>query len=1558
MARQTGNGRSVGPERNRSVGAAVLDRPEHDAPETGDLLQEEIQRLVEASRTGRLSERARVEQFEGNDRKLVEGVNAMLDAILLPIAEGNRVLAEISAGKIDELITQTYSGDHEKMKQAVNNVAIVLQSLQKELGRLTEASREGQLAERGKPGQFQGAYAGIVKGVNEMLDAILLPIAEGNRVLGLVRGGNLREKVELACKGDHEKMKLAVNGVRDWLVDLVAYVTKIAGGDMTAAMAKASDQDQIHEWLVLLKNNIDALVSDGVALTKAMLEGKLAVRTDVAKHQGDFKKILEGFNLALDNVIKPLNVTAEYMDRISKGDIPPKITEVYQGDFNEVKNNLNVCIDAIGRLVSDGVALTKAMLEGKLAVRVDVATHQGDFKKILEGFNLALDNVIKPLNVTAEYMDRISKGDIPPKITEVYQGDFNEVKNNLNVCIDAIGRLVSDGVALTKAMLEGKLAVRTDVAKHQGDFKKILEGFNLALDNVIKPLNVTAEYMDRISKGDIPPKITEVYQGDFNEVKNNLNVCIDAIGRLVSDGVALTKAMLEGKLAVRTDVALHQGDFKKILEGFNLALDNVIKPLNVSSELMDRISKGDIPPKITDTYQGDFNDVKNNINVCIDAIGRLVSDGVALTKAMLEGKLAVRTDVATHQGDFKKILEGFNLALDNVIKPLNLSSELMDRISKGDIPPKITDTYQGDFNEVKNNLNVCIDAIGRLVSDGVALTKAMLEGKLAVRVDVATHQGDFKKILEGFNLALDNVIKPLNLSSELMDRISKGDIPPKITDTYQGDFNDVKNNLNVCIDAIGRLVSDGVALTKAMLEGKLAVRVDVATHQGDFKKILEGFNLALDNVIKPLNVSSELMDRISKGDIPPKITDAYQGDFNEVKNNLNVCIDAIGRLVSDGVALTQAMLEGKLAVRSDAAKHQGDFRKILEGFNLALDNVIKPLNMSAEYMDRISKGEIPPKITDTYQGDFNGVKNNINVTLEWLTALVAYITKIANGDLTASTVKASDKDQIHEWLVLLKTNVGALVTESAILAKAAVEGKLAARADAAKHQGDYRKIIEGVNQTLDAVIGPLNVSAEYVDRISKGDIPPKITDKYNGDFNEIKNNLNNCIDNINALAVETGLLAKAAVEGRLATRADASKHQGDYRKIVEGVNQTLDAIVLPVAEGNRVLRLIQGGNLRERVEVACQGDHEKMKNAINGIHAWLTDLIAFITKLANGDMTAAMDKASSDDQIHEWLVLLKNNINGLADDVNTLAQSASNGRLGVRADAAKHRGEYRTIVEGFNKTLDIVVEPLKIAANQASALASSAEELTAVSNQMASNAEETAVQANVVSAASEEVSKNVTVVSSGSEQMQTSIREISKSANESAKVAKAAVGVAETTNSTIAKLGESSVEIGKVIKVITSIAQQTNLLALNATIEAARAGEAGKGFAVVANEVKELAKETAKATEEIGQKIDAIQSDTKGAVQAIGEISAIINQINDISNNIASAVEEQTVTTNEIGRNVGEAAKGTNEIAKNIGGVAIAAQNTTRGAADMQKAAQSLSGMAAQLQGLVSKFTF
>ena len=254
------------------------------------------------------------------------------------------------------------------------------------------------------------------------------------------------------------------------------------------------------------------------------------------------------------------------------------------------------------------------------------------------------------------------------------------------------------------------------------------------------------------------------------------------------------------------------------------------------------------------------------------------------------------------------------------------------------------------------------------------------------------------------------------------------------------------------------------------------------------------------------------------------------------------------------------------------------------------------------------------------------------------------------------------------------------------------------------------------------------------------------------------------------------------------------------------------------------------------------------------------------------------------------------------------------------------------------------------------ALAGASEELTSVSQQMSAGAEETTAQANLVSAAAEQVSGNTKLVSSSVENLLESIHEIAHSAQDAAAVARQSVEMAATTSGTMDELGRSSSQIGQVVKVITNIAEQTNLLALNATIEAARAGDMGKGFAVVANEVKELARETAKATEDIGAKIEAMQSDTKRAVTAIGEITAVIEKIDLLQTKIATAVEEQSVTTNEISRNIGEATTGSTEIAQNIVQVAQAAQSTAEGANNTQLSSQELARMAQGLQRLVDEY--
>jgi methyl-accepting chemotaxis protein len=282
--------------------------------------------------------------------------------------------------------------------------------------------------------------------------------------------------------------------------------------------------------------------------------------------------------------------------------------------------------------------------------------------------------------------------------------------------------------------------------------------------------------------------------------------------------------------------------------------------------------------------------------------------------------------------------------------------------------------------------------------------------------------------------------------------------------------------------------------------------------------------------------------------------------------------------------------------------------------------------------------------------------------------------------------------------------------------------------------------------------------------------------------------------------------------------------------------------------------------------------------------------------------------------------------------------------------------EIGEVASYFNQFVSKLRDMIASISENAGHVATASEELSATSQQITANSEETSAQARVVTEAGDHINHNLQTIATGAEQMNATVSEIAKNAQEAARVASEAVATAEATNETVAKLGASSAEIGKVIEVITSIAQQTNLLALNATIEAARAGEAGKGFAVVANEVKELAKQTAKATEEIGHKITAIQSNTNGAVEAISSIRAVIDKISHISGVIATAVEEQSATTNEMSRNVGEAAKGASEISQNIAGVAEAAQSTSNSVGESQKATEHLAEMSSQLRQLVGQF--
>ena len=534
---------------------------------------------------------------------------------------------------------------------------------------------------------------------------------------------------------------------------------------------------------------------------------------------------------------------------------------------------------------------------------------------------------------------------------------------------------------------------------------------------------------------------------------------------------------------------------------------------------------------------------------------------------------------------------------------------------------------------------------------------------------------------------------------------------------------------------INALLAESGRLTEAAKEGKLDTRGDVEKIDFEFQGIVQGINDTLDAVIGPLNVAAEYVDRISKGDIPPKITDSYNGDFNEIKNNLNILVD----VTAENREREEEMLRIKGAVEASAAPIVITDKK---GVKILSQNKAF-YNLFGYSRDAVNAaGGLPAIFVNSAIGREAWKSAMSGKTWVDELELRTRDNRIITAIMCIDTMR-NEKGEVVGLCGVIND-----ITEQKVVLKAvqdlvekAKAGELSARANVAA-SGDYKKLVEGVNQMLDAVIGPLNVAAEYVDRISKGDIPQKITDSYSGDFNEIKNNLNMLIDATNqvtdtAQAIAEGnlnvdvavrsendqlmkslngmigalkgvvneinILTEAVLAGDVSKRGNTSGLQGAYLEMMQGMNRLVESVADPINELMAVLGRMAVNDLTQKMVKEYSGIWNDLKNATNDVIARLTHIRDTVINVSNGtlaelDAYRKIGRRSENDELVPAFIRMMEAIQRLADDANMLAGAAVEGRLGARADAARHEGEYRKIIEGINNTLDAVIHPINEAA--------------------------------------------------------------------------------------------------------------------------------------------------------------------------------------------------------------------------------------------------------------------
>ncbi|MCX7749515.1 MAG: methyl-accepting chemotaxis protein [Clostridia bacterium] len=574
------------------------------------------------------------------------------------------------------------------------------------------------------------------------------------------------------------------------------------------------------------------------------------------------------------------------------------------------------------------------------------------------------------------------------------------------------------------------------------------------------------------------------------------------------------------------------------------------------------------------------------------------------------------------------------------------------------------------------------------------------------------------------------------------------------------------------------------------------------------------------------------------------------------------------------------------------------------GLGIFISRIIsKPVKKLSEAADKIALGDVNVNVESTSKDEIGDLMKSFSKMVDNIRDQAANAEKIAAGDLGVEVKAKSENDVLAKSMKYVVETLRNLAAETSMLTKAAVDGKLDTRGNPDKFRGGYREIVEGVNKTLDAVIGPLNVAAEYVDRISKGDIPAKITDTYYGDFNEIKNNINMCIDAINELIQDANMLAGAAVEGKLRTRADICKHGGDFAKIIQGVNNTLDAVIEPVQEAASVLDEMSKGNLKVNVKGNYKGDHAAIKNALNDtIHTlsgYVTEISQVLNKMAEGNLHVSVNGEYKGDFIE-----IKNSLNLIIDSLNEVLGDINGAAEQVAGGARQVSDSSQALSQGSTEQ------------------ASSVEEITASMEQVASQTKQNAVNANQANDLAASAKENAL---QGNSQMQEMLK-------------------------AMVEINESSANISKIIKVIDEIAFQTNILALNAAVEAARAGQHGKGFAVVAEEVRNLAARSANAAKETTMLIE-------GSIKKVETGTKIANETARALDQIVDGVAKAADLVGQIASASNEQASGIAQVNQAIAQVSQVTQTNSATSEESAAASEELSGQAELLKQMVGRFS-
>jgi len=876
------------------------------------------------------------------------------------------------------------------------------------------------------------------------------------------------------------------------------------------------------------------------------------------------------------------------------------------------------------------------------------------------------------LGIILASLQRMQEGDFSVRLPGSWVGLPGKIADTFNDIVAANEQMADELARVGQAVgKEGRIRERTRLREAKGAWGEMETSINTLVDDLLRPTTEVTRAIAAVAQGSLNEKVRldvdgRPLEGEFLRSANIVNTMIQQLSVFTSEVTRVAREVgTDGKLGGQAVVPGVAGTWKDLTDSVNLMASNLTSQVRNIAEVATAVASGDLSRKITVDVRGEILQLKEAINTMVDQLRSFASEVTRVAREVgTDGKLGGQAVVPGVAGTWKDLTDSVNAMAGNLTAQVRNIAEVTTAVARGDLSRKITVDVKGEILELKETINTMVDQLNAFAGEVTRVAREVgTEGKLGGQANVPGVAGTWKDLTDNVNFMASNLTGQVRNIAEVATAIANGDLSRKITVDVRGEILQLKETLNTMVDQLNRFAGEVTRVAREVgTEGRLGGQANVPGVAGTWKDLTDSVNSMAGNLTAQVRNIAEVTTAVARGDLSRKITVDVKGEILELKNTINTMVDQLNAFASEVTRVAREVgTEGKLAGQAEVPGVAGTWKDLTDNVNFMAGNLTAQVRNIAEVATAVARGDLSRKITVDVKGEILELKDTLNTMVDQLRAFAGEVTRVAR-------------------------EVG-------------TEGKLGGQANVPGVAGTWKDLTDNVNSMASNLTGQVRNIAEVATAIASGDLSKKITVNVSGEILLLKETINTMVDQLNAFAGEVTRVAReVGTDGKLGGQAEVPGVAGTWKDLTDNVNSMAGNLTAQVRNIAEVTTAVARGDLSRKITVDVKGEILELKNTINTMVDQLNAFAGEVTRVARevgtdgklGGQAEVPGVAGTWKDLTDNVNFMASNLTGQVRNIAEVATAIANGDLSKKI-TVDVRGEILQLKE----TLNTMVEQLR-----------------------------------------------------------------------------------------------------------------------------------------------------------------------------------------------------------------------------------------------------------------------